>query len=77
MAKPRVTYESSGDYLRPPQNIDFAGQRENIAGYTQMTQKLDQMSNYFMQLSQLALNQEVQIQPVEIMTVLQIMLLKR
>lgn len=49
MAKPRVTYESSGDYLRPPQNIDFAGQRENIAGYTQMTQKLDQMSNYFMQ----------------------------
>ena len=49
MAKPRVTYESTGDYLRPPQNIDFAGQRENIAGYTQMTQKLDQMSNYFMQ----------------------------
>ena len=49
MAKPRVTYESTGDYLRPPQNIDFAGQRENIAAYTQMTQKLDQMSNYFMQ----------------------------
>ena len=27
MAKPRVTYETSGDFLRPPQNIDFAGQK--------------------------------------------------
>lgn len=48
MAKPRLTYETSTDFLRPPQNIDFAGQRESIAGYAQITQKLDQMAGFFM-----------------------------
>ena len=46
MAKPRLTYETSTDFLRPPQNIDFAGQRESIAGYAQITQKLDQMAGF-------------------------------